>query len=84
MRPFAAKKSIIMKVLIVFTHPNSNSFNHALLENISAGLKQSGKEVRVKDLYQEDFNPVLNSDELSQLHQGNIPTRIAQEQEQLL
>ena len=73
-----------MKVLIVFTHPNSNSFNHALLENISAGLKQSGHEVRVKDLYQEDFNPVLNSDDLSKLHDGNIPDRIKTEQEQLL
>lgn len=73
-----------MKVLIVFTHPNSNSFNHALLENISAGLEQAGHEVRVKDLYQENFNPVLSSDDLSQLHDGSIPKRITAEQEQLL
>jgi len=84
MRPLATKKPIIMKVLIVFTHPNSNSFNHALLEKITTGLKQSGHDVRVKDLYQEDFNPVLNSDDLSQLHQGDIPARITKEQEQLL
>ena len=84
MRFLATKKLIIMKVLIVFTHPNLNSFNHALLEKISAGLNQSGHEVRVKDLYQENFNPVLNSDDLSQLHQGNIPAKIAAEQEQLL
>ena len=73
-----------MKVLIVFTHPNSNSFNHALLDNISTGLKQSGHEIKVKNLYQEKFDPVLNSEDLSQLHQGNIPDRIAKEQEQLL
>lgn len=73
-----------MKVLIVFTHPNSSSFNHALLEKISAGLKQSGHEVKVKDLYQENFDPVLKSEELSQLHNGNIPSRIAAEQKQLL
>ena len=73
-----------MKVLIVFTHPNSNSFNHALLEKMSAGLKQSGHEVRIKNLYQENFDPVLSSDDLSQLHNGSIPTRIAAEQEQLL
>ena len=73
-----------MKVLIVFTHPNSNSFNHALLEKISAGLKQSGHEVKVKNLYQEKFNPILDSDDLSQLHDDSIPTRIAAEQEQLL
>jgi NAD(P)H dehydrogenase (quinone) len=80
----AINKLIIMKVLIVFTHPNSNSFNHALLEKITAGLKQSGHEVRVKDLYQENFDPVLNSENLSELHQGTIPSRISKEQEQLL
>ncbi len=73
-----------MKVLIVFTHPNSNSFNHALLDKISAGLKQSGHVVKVKNLYQENFNPVLSSEDLSQLHNSSIPSRIAAEQEQLL
>ena len=73
-----------MKVLIVFTHPNPNSFNHALLEKTKVGLKQSGHEVRVKNLYQEKFNPVLYSDDLSQLHNDNIPTRIDAEQKQLL
>lgn len=82
--PPATNKIIIMKVLIVFTHPNSSSFNHALLEKIKTGLKQSGHELRVKDLYQEDFNPVLNSEDLTQLHQGDIPLRIAKEQQQLL
>ncbi len=73
-----------MKVLIVFTHPNHNSFNHALLENITAGLKESGHEVRVKDLYQEHFNPILSADDLATLHTGEIPPAIATEQEQLL
>ena len=73
-----------MKVLIVFTHPNTSSFNHALLDNVSAGLVQSGHEVKVKNLYAEKFNPVLDSDDLSVLHSGNIPERIAAEQKDLL
>lgn len=73
-----------MKVLIVFTHPNSSSFNHALLDKVSKGLVQSGHEIKVKNLYQENFNPVLNSEDLSQLHQGEIPERIANEQKELL
>jgi len=73
-----------MKVLIVFTHPNSNSFNNALLENISKGLVQSGHEIKVKNLYEEGFNPILDSDDLSDLHNGNIPERIAKEQKELL
>ena len=35
-------------------------------------------------MYQEKFNPVLDTDDLSQLHNDNIPTRISAEQEQLL
>ena len=73
-----------MKVLIVFTHPNPNSFNHALLESITAGLKKAGHEVRIKDLYQENFNPILSADDLSTLHTGKIPKNIAKEQEHLL
>jgi NAD(P)H dehydrogenase (quinone) len=73
-----------MKVLIVFTHPNPNSFNHALLENITAGLEESGHEVRIKDLYQEDFNPILSGNDLAVLQTGKIPENIAKEQEQLL
>ena len=75
---------IIMKVLIVFTHPNPNSFNHALLDKVSAGLKQAGHEVKIKDLYQENFDPILNADDLSQLQDGSIPPKIAKEQQQLL
>ncbi len=73
-----------MKVLIVFTHPNSNSFNHALLENVSSGLKQAGHEIKIKNLYEEGFNPVLDSDDLSKLHNGHTPERIAKEQKELL
>jgi len=73
-----------MKVLIVFTHPNANSFNHALLERVSSGLKRAGHEVKIKDLYQEGFNPVLSSEDLSQLHQGDTPDRIVKEHEDLL
>ncbi len=73
-----------MKVLIVFTHPSATSFNHALLDNIQTGLKEAGHEVRVKDLYQENFDPILTADDLSQLHNGEIPVKVAKEQEQLL
>lgn len=73
-----------MKVLIVFTHPNPNSFNHALLEQVTFGLKQAGHEVRVKDLYQEAFDPILQADDLAQLQTGSIPPRIQTEQDQLL
>jgi len=73
-----------MKVLIVFTHPNPESFNHALLENITAGLEDAGHEVRIKDLYQENFDPILKADDLASLQKGVIPPKIKAEQDQLL
>ena len=75
---------IIMNVLIVFTHPNPNSFNHALLERVSAGLTEAGHTIKVKDLYKENFDPILSASDLAQLQEGNIPPKIAKEQEQLL
>lgn len=73
-----------MKVLIVFTHPSANSFNHALLDNIVEGLSQANHEIRIKDLYKDNFDPILTSAELTELHTNTIPSRILKEQEQLL
>ena len=73
-----------MKVLIVFTHPNPNSFNHALLDSIFNGLEEAGHEIKIKDLYQENFDPILKAEDLAQLHQGITPENIAKEQAQLL
>ena len=73
-----------MNTLIVYTHPNPASFNHAILENITAGLEEAGHEVRVKDLYKENFDPVLHAEDLADLQEGDIPERIRKEQEALL
>lgn len=73
-----------MRVLIVYAHPNPQSFNHALLEHCQQGLVEAGHEVKIKDLYAEDFDPVLRAEHLAELQQGIIPTKIRHEQEALL
>jgi len=73
-----------MKVLIIFAHPNTNSFNHAILEKVIAGLKLVGHEFRLKDLYQENFNRSYQLDERDQLRQGKAPPRIIKEHSNLL
>lgn len=62
------KKHPIMKQLIVYVHPDSKSFCHAIKEVYAEALKAQGKEVRVRDLYAEDFSPVLRYRELQQMH----------------
>lgn len=73
-----------MRVLIVYAHPNPDSFNHAMLEHCSRGLQEAGHEIRIKDLYAENFDPVLRARELAVLQQGRIPEKIGREQKDLL
>ena len=73
-----------MNTLIVFAHPNTNSFNHALLEKVLQGLADAGHEARVKNLYIDNFNPVFQADELAQINNGVTPKRIFAEQEDVL
>ena len=73
-----------MKVLIVYAHPNPNSFNHAILEAVVETLRKNKHELRVKDLYEENFNPLLDRDMLASINQGVIPQDILREQQDLL
>lgn len=49
-----------MKVLTVYAHPNPKSFNHAVLERFTAGLRDAGHTSEVVDLYAIGFNPVCD------------------------
>jgi len=48
-----------MNVLIIYTHPNPNSLNHAILEQVEQGLKDGNHSYELIDLYADNFNPVL-------------------------
>lgn len=48
-----------MKVLIIYAHPDKDSLNHAILEQVLKGLRQAKHEYTLIDLYQENFNPIL-------------------------
>ena len=48
-----------MNVLIIYTHPNPNSLNHAILEQVEQGLKDGNHSYKVIDLYADNFNPVI-------------------------
>lgn len=73
-----------MKVLIVYAHPNSSSFNRAVLEVVENGLRAAGHEIKVKDLYAEGFNPLLVAEDLMAVNQGDLPEDIQHEQQTLL
>lgn len=70
-----------MKHLIIYTHPNPESFNHAIKETLVRILKEKGQEVRVRDLYALSFDPVLKADDFKSLLAGKAPADVAAEQE---
>lgn len=50
-----------MKILIIYAYPHHDSFNGAIMSNLMENLK-SEHQVKIIDLYQEDFDPVLRFD----------------------
>ena len=50
-------------VLVVFAHPQRRSFCGAALEQVVAGIAKAGGTSRVRDLYNESFDPRLTSSE---------------------
>lgn len=70
-----------MKVLIVYSHPNPKSFNHAILESLQKGLLAGGHTVKVRDLYAEPFKATLDAADFGQIMGGTTPPDIKVEQD---
>ena len=52
-----------MRVLVLYAHPNPESYGAALHEVVVASLREAGHEVDDCDLYAEGFDPVLSREE---------------------
>lgn len=48
-------------ILIIYAHPNHDSFNGAILKTIRENIS-SDHQVKLLDLYAENFDPVLRFD----------------------
>ena len=55
-----------MRLLVIFSHPSSESFGAALYDLACRTLRAAGHELRCHDLYREGFNPVLSEEEWKQ------------------
>ncbi|MEG0948074.1 MAG: NAD(P)H-dependent oxidoreductase [Bacteroidales bacterium] len=70
-----------MKYLIVYAHPNPNSFNHAILEKVIDKLTVLGATVEVRDLYKINFNPCLSLADIEAVRKGEVLPDVKTEQE---
>lgn len=73
-----------MKVLVVFSHPNPRSFNAAILDVVKEELEKKGAELKIKDLYAMNWQPILSASDFQQLLSGKVPADIAAEQADVL
>lgn len=48
-----------MKVLIVAAHPRLDSLTLSITNQFAKGLREAGHEYEIVDLYRENFNPVM-------------------------
>ncbi|MDD2303274.1 MAG: NAD(P)H-dependent oxidoreductase [Prolixibacteraceae bacterium] len=53
-----------MKVLVILGHPDKNSFNHAIADTCRHQLVENGHSVVFHDLYEEGFNPIIDTVEI--------------------
>ena len=72
-----------MKVLVVYAHPNPQSFNHAILDAFTKGLAEGSHTYEVVDLYAIRFNPCLDVEDLTKLTAGKVPDDIKAQQEKV-
>ena len=50
--------------LIIYAHPDSKSFNHAMLETVKSNFEKRNLSFKIIDLYAINYNPVLSLEEL--------------------
>ena len=69
-----------MKHLIIFAHPIQESLNGELKQTLVEYLQKEGHEVKIRDLYQMNFNPILSQEDMQGQRQGQVASDVKQEQ----
>jgi NAD(P)H dehydrogenase (quinone) len=70
-----------MNHLLVYAHPNPDSFNHAIVRTIVEEFRKSDKDITLRDLYALDFSPALSADDLRAVRQGSVNSDVKAEQD---
>lgn len=70
-----------MNHLVVFAHPNPKSFGKGILDTVVKASEEKGAAVKVRDLYELGFDPILKPSDFVAFKEGKVPEDIATEQE---
>ncbi len=69
--------------LIIFGHPDPDSFNGTILKTIENKLTDKQYQFISKNLYQLNFNPILTLDDLTKMQDSTVASDIAIEHEDI-
>jgi NAD(P)H dehydrogenase (quinone) len=69
-----------MNHLVIYSHPNPKSFNHAILETFTQALREKGDDVRVRDLYALGVDPVLKASDFEAMAEKRAADDVREEQ----
>lgn len=69
-----------MNHLIIYAHPNTNSFTKAITDSVKDFSMKQEYKTEVRDLYSIGFDPVLNSSDLLGIQSSKVPEDIKREQ----
>ncbi|MFP3392604.1 NAD(P)H-dependent oxidoreductase [Brevibacillus sp. SIMBA_040] len=69
-----------MKACIVFAQEGTESFCHGILSRVTQALDKQQITYEVRNLYQMNFQPVFNADDMQRIEQGTVSADIASEQ----
>ena len=72
-----------MRVLSVFAHPRRESFTGAVQEALAVGVRESGHEIEVADLYREGFRALLQPEDYAQFRGEAMPEEVLREQRRI-
>lgn len=72
-----------MNHLVVFAHPNPESFGKGIVDAIVKASEEKAANVRVRDLYEIGFDPILKPADFVAFQAGKVPEDIGTEQEHI-
>lgn len=72
-----------MNNLVIFAHPNPNSFGNGIVDAVVKASEEKGAKVRVRNLYEIGFDPILKPSDFVAFQSGKAPEDILTEQEHI-
>lgn len=70
-----------MNISVILAHPNNQSFNHAIARAAVIQMQKNGHSVLFHDLYAEQFDPLLPSEEIPT--EASLPVEVEKHCEEI-